>query len=64
MNKDMIEALNNFKNATLNLNKAWEQYDIDQKCNNELYPFNEDFNRITSKVIDWTIDVKEQLEKS
>jgi len=58
-NQAFLEALENFRTASVRLLGAWLDTGIDGTAG---YPFNKDFTEITAEIVDWHIKQREELK--
>lgn len=63
INKKMIESLINLKNAFNQVNKEWINCDDMNELVFSNYPFNESFDELNLKVMDWVDISIEELKK-
>lgn len=62
--KQLIQALEDFKNSALNLYEVWEQQDYEvSDLLIEKYPFQEDFLEMVHAIMEWREHAIESLEK-
>ena len=63
-NKDKIDrALDNFKDAFVELNRVWDLEGNDKIIFDANYPFHKDFQELTNDILDWTNECKENCRK-
>lgn len=61
--KEMIDALNRFKQSYLDITRLWDSsVNLDVLTNNESYPFDKSFDEL--EVVDWVCEMTSQLQEA